>query len=135
VIEQKIVENCKGLPLAVVLIAGVLKEKVENLDWWKQVGESLRQVGESLGSLNGGEGRFDVLEVVYNQLPEVLKPCFLFLGSFTEDEEIRVKKLNQLWISEGFVQKHENKSLEDVAEVYLMDLVARSLVAVARRIP
>ncbi|CAL5430489.1 unnamed protein product [Camellia sinensis] len=42
-------------------------------------------------------------------------------------------KLIWLLIAEGFIQKIGEKSLEDVAEEYLMDLIARSLVLVTRR--
>ncbi|KAL3518683.1 hypothetical protein ACH5RR_021272 [Cinchona calisaya] len=38
----------------------------------------------------------------------------------------------QLWIAEGFVEKNELKSLEDVAEDYVMALISRSLILVAK---
>ena len=45
---------------------------------------------------------------------------------FPDDQEVSVQRLIWLWIAEGFVQKIQWKSLEDVASDYMMDLVARS---------
>ncbi|KAI5670254.1 hypothetical protein M9H77_10618 [Catharanthus roseus] len=115
-----------GLPLAVVLIAGLLKKDIMNLDWWRQIGERL----DKLVAIEDCKG---ILEESYKQLPDFLKPCFLYFGSFPEDEKIRVNDLIILWISEGFIEKHETKSLEVVANEYLMDLVGRSLVIALRR--
>ncbi|XP_022851797.1 putative late blight resistance protein homolog R1A-3 [Olea europaea var. sylvestris] len=50
-----------------------------------------------------------------------------------EDEEIPVPRLLLLWIAEGFVEKKEQKSLEDVAEEYLTDLINRSPLQVGKR--
>lgn len=50
-----------------------------------------------------------------------------------EDEEIPVWRLVQLWIAEGFVQKSELKSMEEMAEDYMMALISRSLVMVAKK--
>nr|XP_027098781.1 putative late blight resistance protein homolog R1B-17 [Coffea arabica] len=75
----------------------------------------------------------DILELSYEQLPYNLKACFLYFGAFLEDKDISVSKLIRLWISEGFIKKSEEKSLEDLGEDYLMDLVGRSLVLVSKR--
>ncbi|KAI5659324.1 hypothetical protein M9H77_28117 [Catharanthus roseus] len=75
----------------------------------------------------------DILQVSYNKLPDYLKPCFLYLAAFREDQQILAKSLTRYWIAEGFVQKNEKKSLEEVANEYLMDLVGRSLLFVAQR--
>ncbi|KAK2993705.1 hypothetical protein RJ640_027057 [Escallonia rubra] len=45
--------------------------------------------------------------------------------------EVLKKRLIQLWIAEGFLQVREGKTLEEVAEQYLNNLVNRSLVQVA----
>lgn len=39
----------------------------------------------------------------------------------------------RLWIAEGFISKEGRKSVESVAEEYLMRLLDRSLVMVAKR--
>ncbi|CAL5430387.1 unnamed protein product [Camellia sinensis] len=67
---------------------------------------------------------------------QIMRKCEglpLAIVSFPEDQEISVQRLIWLWIAEGFIQKIEQKSLEEVAEGYLMDLIQRSLVIVAQK--
>ncbi|KAG9132255.1 hypothetical protein Leryth_020559 [Lithospermum erythrorhizon] len=118
--------DCKGLPLAVVVVAGLLLDM--NTDQWQKVANDVMSfiVHDSL-NLAG------LLELSYKNLPYFLKPCFLYLGAFPPDSEISVQKLLQLWISEGFIRRTESKSLEFVAENYLMDLIRRNLLHVAKR--
>ncbi|XP_027150350.1 putative late blight resistance protein homolog R1B-17 [Coffea eugenioides] len=117
---------CKGLPLAVVLVAGILATTQQ--DCWEEV---TRRLSSTIFVEN--EHCMKTLEYSYNYLPDYLKPCLLYLGAFQEDRDISIRKLSRLWISEGFVQKIEGKSLEDVADNYLMDLIGRSLVMPAHR--
>lgn len=124
-VGKQIAEDCKGLPLAIVLVAGLLKEKAENLGWWKQIGEKISRISK--------EGCAHILELSFKHLLEPLKPCFLYLGLFQEDKEIKVQKLTKLWISEGFIQKHETESVENLAKEYVMDLVGRSMLIVTKR--
>ncbi|KAL0421961.1 UNVERIFIED_CONTAM: putative late blight resistance proteinR1A-10 [Sesamum latifolium] len=55
------------------------------------------------------------------------------MGVFPEDYEIFVSPLIRLWAAEGFVKPLSHKSLEELAEDYLSDLIKRSLVEVRRR--
>lgn len=57
----------------------------------------------------------------YTYLPVDLRPCFLYMGGFPEDHEIRISKLIKLWIAEGFVGN------ENEAKDYLYKLVRRNL--------
>ena len=42
-------------------------------------------------------------------------------------------KLIWLWIAEGFIERRGAKTVEDVAEEYLIDLIERSLILIADR--
>ncbi|XP_071915565.1 putative late blight resistance protein homolog R1B-23 isoform X2 [Coffea arabica] len=125
-VVQCIARYCKGLPLAVVLVAGILATTQQ--DCWEEV---TRRLSSTIFVDN--KHCMETLEHSYNYLPDYLKPCLLYLGAFQEDRDILVPKLLWLWISEGFVQKTEGKSLEDVADKYLMDLIGRSLVMPTQR--
>ncbi|KAL3500748.1 hypothetical protein ACH5RR_039841 [Cinchona calisaya] len=126
-IGKQIARSCKGLPLAVVAISGLLRRTERNL--WNEVAESL-----SSRFADDPETRcMDILEISYKHLPNYLKPCFLYIGAFPEDHEIPVWKLICLWIAEGFIQNAESKSLEDAAEDYLNDLIGRSLITASKR--
>ncbi|CAL5427682.1 unnamed protein product [Camellia sinensis] len=127
IIGKQIVKKCAGLPLAIVVIAGLLARNIKTQESWKQVAQSV-----SSYIVSDPNQYLDTLALSYNHLPHHLKPCFLYLGAFPEDQEISVQKLIWLWIAEGFIQKIEQKSLEEVAEGYLMELIQRSLVIVAQ---
>ncbi|KAL2515697.1 putative disease resistance RPP13-like protein 3 [Forsythia ovata] len=55
------------------------------------------------------------------------------MGVFPEDYNICVSTLVRLWISEGFIKLVKFKTLEDVAEEYLLDLIERSLVMISEK--
>ncbi|KAJ0447686.1 putative P-loop containing nucleoside triphosphate hydrolase [Helianthus annuus] len=122
---MQIARNCRGLPLAMVVIAGVLaKEPVIKESW-----ERISQSGSSLIF----KGHMETLALSLNHLPSHLRNCFLYLGGFPEDYRFHVARLIWLWIAEGFIQEFENQSLEETAKDYLMELVVRNLVGVQDR--
>ncbi|CAI9091166.1 OLC1v1026120C1 [Oldenlandia corymbosa var. corymbosa] len=129
-VGRQIAINCKGLPLAINAIAGLLSRTCgKSQDMWNQIADSV-----SSRVVNDPEDQCkNILEVSYYHLPDHLKACLLYFGAFLEDDDIPVWRLQWLWIAEGFVRKSESKSLEDLAEEYLMDLIGASLVIVAKR--
>ncbi|CAD6254367.1 unnamed protein product [Miscanthus lutarioriparius] len=71
-----------------------------------------------------------ILKVSLEDLPYELKNCFLHCAIFPEDYKLKRRRLIRHWITSGFIKKKENKTLEQVAEGYLNDLVNRSLLQV-----
>ncbi|KAL2532932.1 Disease resistance protein RPP13 [Abeliophyllum distichum] len=127
-VAKKIARNCGGLPSTVVFIASVLKKLEKEKSLWMDVAENITSyISKDTNDY------MNMLELSYNHLPMHLKPCFLYFGAFEKDKEIPVQKLIMLWAAEGFIQKAENRSSEDVAEQYLLDLINRSMVLVAKR--
>nr|XP_027102338.1 putative late blight resistance protein homolog R1B-16 [Coffea arabica] len=122
----QIAKLCRGLPLTVVLAAGILANTAE--DCWEEVAKSLTS-----SIVLDDEYCMMTLELSYSHLSDDLKPCLLYFGAYKEDENVPVRRLLWLWISEGFVRKTEEKSLEDAANDYLRDLVDRSLVMVSEQ--
>ncbi|XP_027075797.1 putative late blight resistance protein homolog R1A-3 [Coffea arabica] len=120
----QLAKSCRGLPLTVVLVAGILATTGQNC--WQEVAKSL-----SSSIVLDDEYCMKTLELSYSHLPGDLKPCLLYFSAFRADKNVPIRRLLWLWISEGFVQKTEEKSLEDVADEYLKDLVDRSLVMVS----
>nr|XP_009790398.1 PREDICTED: putative late blight resistance protein homolog R1A-4 isoform X3 [Nicotiana sylvestris] len=122
-VGSRIARRCRGLPLSVVLVAGVLKQKKKKLDLWKVVEESLGS--QSIGSL---EESMSIIGFSYKNLPHYLKPCFLYFGGFLQGKDIHVSKLTRLWEAEGFVQANKEKRQDDAAQGFLEDLIRRNLV-------
>lgn len=128
VLGKQISKKCCGLPLAIVVIAGVLQKKDKTVSYWEQVAESV----SSYVTMDP-EKCMDVLALSYNHLPYDLRACFLYFGVFPEDFEIPVRKLIHIWVAEGFIQQVGDICLEDIAEENLMDLVDRNLILVEKR--
>ncbi|XWS07756.1 hypothetical protein CRYUN_Cryun41cG0018000 [Craigia yunnanensis] len=132
---RKMVMECKGLPLAIVVLGGLLATKKSWAQWEKvqrNIHAHLNEVelqNQPYGAVNG------ILVLSYNDLPYNLKPCFLYLGHYPEDWEISKKELIRLWIAEGFISsslESGGMSMEDVAENFLEELINRCLVQVGK---
>ncbi|XP_030941906.1 late blight resistance protein R1-A-like [Quercus lobata] len=125
---RQIVKSCRGLPLAIVVLGGLLanKEKTHRT-WSKYVGHVNSYLTEDRSSC------MDILALSYNHLPRRLKSCFLYFGIYPEDFEIPVRQLIRLWIAEGFIRQIGNRNIEDVAEDYLEELIDWSLIQVATK--
>ncbi|XP_058114462.1 probable disease resistance RPP8-like protein 4 isoform X3 [Magnolia sinica] len=123
---RKIVEKCHHLPLAIVVIGGLLLTK-EAWEWEKVYKRISRQLVERHQQISG------ILSLSYKDLPYYIKPCFLYLGNFPEDYEFHAKKLIRMWAAEGFLEERGEETLEEVGEDYLMQLIQRSMVQVTER--
>ncbi|XP_059436535.1 disease resistance protein RPP8-like [Corylus avellana] len=129
IMGRRIAEGCGGLPLAIVVLGGVLANQEKTLRIWSNV------IGDVNWYLNTEKTKIckDILALSYTHLSRHLKPCFLYFGVFPEDFEIPVRRLVRLWIAEGFIQNTGKRRKEDVAEDYLEELIDRSLIQVASR--
>ncbi|KAM3205786.1 hypothetical protein P3L10_029196 [Capsicum annuum] len=128
-IGKQIAEKCQGLPLTISVIAGHLSKVARTLESWMDVS---RTMGEIIAS--HPDKFLGVLGLSYRNLPNHLKPFFLSIGSFPEDYQVETWRLIQLWIAEGFIRRPESdKSLEEVEEDYLEDLISRNLIIVNKR--
>ncbi|XP_052116707.1 disease resistance protein RPP13-like [Arachis duranensis] len=134
-IGKSIAKSCKGLPLAIVTIAGVVKKRKRSKTEW----ESIEKLIPHWCDDDDIDRMKKILKMSYDDLPKKLKPCFLYLGVFLEDYPIKVREIIRLWITEGFIQVRETGTSkappqpEDIGEEYLKELVDRNLVEVARR--
>ncbi|CAN4096244.1 unnamed protein product [Withania somnifera] len=115
-IGKQIALECGGLPLAIIVIAGLLSKMGKTLGEWKVTDVDVQCMR--------------VMALSYHHLPHHLKPCFLYFAIFPEDEVIFVEKLMEFWVVEGFLKAEETKSIEEVAEKYIKDLIDRSLILI-----
>ncbi|CAJ2639916.1 unnamed protein product [Trifolium pratense] len=127
-IAYEIVRKCKGLPLAIVTIGGLLSAKEKNVFEWQRFSENLSFELMKDTHLIGIK---EILGLSYDDLPYSLKSCLLYFGIYPEDYEVKSKRVIRQWIAEGFVKEERGKTLEEVAEGYLTELVHRSLVQVS----
>ncbi|KAL5164694.1 Disease resistance protein RPM1 [Glycine soja] len=127
-ISLQIVRKCKGLPLAIVAVGGLLSQKDESAPEWGQFSRDLSLDLERNSELNSIT---KILGLSYEYLPINLRSCLLYFGIYPEDYEIKSDRLIRQWIAEGFVKHETGKTLEEVGQQYLSGLVRRSLVQVS----
>ncbi|RWR84274.1 putative disease resistance protein [Cinnamomum micranthum f. kanehirae] len=125
---RNIFAKCEGLPLAILVLGGLLSRKDRTPNAWSKVLESVTS-----DRPESFEQCRKILALSYWDLPYYLKPCFLYLGLFPEDSEIGSGRLIRLWIAEGFIEQRGDQIMEDVAEDYLEELVHRSMIQVINR--
>ncbi|XP_078150915.1 putative disease resistance protein At1g50180 [Carex rostrata] len=128
-VARKLVQRCNGLPLAVVVLGGLLSSKPCTHREWSGVLKRL-----DWHTIGQGEC-MKILGTSYDDLPYHHKSCFRYLACFPEDYENQAKHLMQMWIAEGLIETKNKGELEDYAEDYLEELAQRCLVQVVERSP
>ncbi|KAK4395624.1 putative late blight resistance proteinR1A-10 [Sesamum angolense] len=129
---KKIAQSCRGLPLAICLVAGLLAEEKNRLDHWKNIGDNIAE-NLNMAATRNEEQLSKIFSLSYNHLPHHLRACFLYLGVFPEDYEIRVSQLSKLWAAEGFLRSVSHKSFQQIADDCIEDLANRSLILVHKQ--
>ncbi|XP_020098970.1 disease resistance protein RPM1-like [Ananas comosus] len=128
---KKIVEKCGGLPLAIVSIARLLSFREQTGFEWEKVYKDLEwYLTDNASKIH--EKVHDILKLSLDDLPHYLRNCFLYCSSFPEDYTIESDRLIRLWVAEGFIEERE-RTMEEVAEDYLNELVHRCLLQVVHR--
>ncbi|MFS8006677.1 putative P-loop containing nucleoside triphosphate hydrolase, leucine-rich repeat domain superfamily [Helianthus anomalus] len=116
--KQAILLSCKGLPLNIVLLAGLFSLTDPNR--WSRI-------------FSGMQNSMDVLSLCYNDLSDNLKVCLLYLVLFPKEFGIPVRRLLRLWLAEGFVTHNSTQVfLEDIAQTYFDELVNRNMIQISK---
>ncbi|CBI25483.3 unnamed protein product, partial [Vitis vinifera] len=132
-VGKEMARYCGGLPLAVVVLGGLLATNHTLYDWeriHRNIKSYLMRGKDNYKQQDSGVS--DVLALSFQDLSYHLKSCFLYLAHFPEDYEIRTKSLVRMWVAEGIISKVGEQTLEDVAEGYLDELIQRCMVQVGR---
>uniref|UniRef100_A0A2C9V0Z5 Disease resistance protein RGA3 n=1 Tax=Manihot esculenta TaxID=3983 RepID=A0A2C9V0Z5_MANES len=120
-IGKRLVARCKGLPLAIKTLAGLMRFKGEESEWLQIKDDDIWNLREFESSV------LPALRLSYNHLPSHLKQCFAYCSIFPQGVTIGKEQLIQLWVAEGFIQSIEgSRSLEDIGNDYFMELFRRS---------
>ncbi|XP_044496670.1 putative disease resistance protein RGA1 isoform X2 [Mangifera indica] len=122
-IGKKIVCKCKGLPLATVTIGSLLRFKGSK-DQWEHV------LGSELWKLENVEkGLLTPLMLSYNDLPPMVKQCFIYCSIFPKDYEYRFEdRLIDFWMAQGYLGLEKNDENEEIiGKEYWDYLLTRSL--------
>uniref|UniRef100_A0A7N0RGJ4 NB-ARC domain-containing protein n=1 Tax=Kalanchoe fedtschenkoi TaxID=63787 RepID=A0A7N0RGJ4_KALFE len=115
-IGRGIVDKCKGLPLAIKMIGGLLFRYGNNIKEWKNVLQST--VWSSTSKI------LPSLWLSYYHLPEYIQQCFAYISLFPKDYVFKMEEMVMLWVAEGFIEKTPTtEQEEDVAGRYFNHLL------------
>ncbi|XP_021288910.1 probable disease resistance protein At4g27220 [Herrania umbratica] len=106
-IVNKIVEQCGGLPLSIVTIAGSMKG-VDDICEWRN---ALIELEEHVKSVKESDIEvFERLKFSYDRLIDPnIQNCFLFCSLYPEDFVIKKVQLIEHWIDEGLLNGLETR--------------------------
>ncbi|XP_016737943.2 probable disease resistance protein At5g43730 [Gossypium hirsutum] len=116
-----VVNECAGLPLTIVVVAGTMKGEDNPLIWKNSLGE----LKERIGKVEGVEAEvIERLKFSFDHLKdEKLKYCFLHCALYPEDFEIEKDELIECWIYEGFIDDMGTRQeMNDKGQVFLKKL-------------
>ena len=112
----QIVNECKGLPLALKVIGASLRDQTEM--FWVSAQKRLAR-GETICETHESH-LLERMAISVNSLSDEVRECFLDLGAFPEDKKIPLDVLINMWVElhgidgeEAFAILHElaNKNL------------------------
>jgi Leucine-rich repeat (LRR) protein len=126
-IGSQIVKKCKGLPLAITAIGGLLRSNLCVNEWNKVLRSEL---------WDSPIAHTDILPALilsYKYLPPPLRRCFAYCSIFPKDHAFKKDELILLWMAEGFLPQLQNLTMEEVGDDYFSALVSRSLFQRSKR--
>ncbi|XP_077239366.1 putative disease resistance protein RGA3 [Tasmannia lanceolata] len=117
-IGRQIVKKCKGLPLAVKTLGGILSYK-RTVSEWERILTSKIWKGDDNKIL-------PALRLSYCHLPANQKHCFAYCAKFPKDHQFEKDVLVQQWMATGFIQTKGSTLLEDIGGEIFDDLLLKS---------
>ncbi|ONI01643.1 hypothetical protein PRUPE_6G150700 [Prunus persica] len=124
-VGKEIVERCKGLPLAIKAVGGIMLCKPSCYHEWRRIADHFR---ERLVENDNSVMAF--LQLSYDELPSYLKSCFLCLSLYPEDCVITKDQLVHWWLGEGFIPLRNGRSAIAAEEDCFSRLTNRCLLEV-----
>ncbi|KDP42063.1 hypothetical protein JCGZ_01851 [Jatropha curcas] len=125
---NQIVAKCKGLPLAIKTIGGLLGS-TDSYHKWDETWKSF--CNPNITKEN--DVVMASLLLSYKALPYQLKQCLLCFSIYPEDFEIEAEKLIHWWVGESLVEGEGSKTAVEMGFECLSKLVRRCLVEIVQR--
>ncbi|KAM3303144.1 hypothetical protein P3S67_014174 [Capsicum chacoense] len=114
-VGKQISDKCKGLPLALKALAGILRSKSDVGEWTDVLRSEIWELPHC------PNGILPALMLSYNDLPAHLKQCFAFCAIYPKDYQFCKEQVIFLWIANGLVQQLHS------GNQYFNELRSRSL--------
>ncbi|KAL6640515.1 hypothetical protein ACP70R_021638 [Stipagrostis hirtigluma subsp. patula] len=117
---KELVKKCGGVPLAIKVLAGALRDKEMVQEWHAMRGSNLLDVEgeESIVSVSA------CLKLSYFHLPSHLKQCFTICSVFPKGYEIDKDQLIDLWIAHDMItpvdEHNGSKFFNYLVQIYFL---------------
>ncbi|KAK8469915.1 hypothetical protein PHAVU_004G009527 [Phaseolus vulgaris] len=119
-VGRRIVEKCKGLPLALKTIGCLLSTKSSVSDWKNIMESDIWELPKEHSEI------IPALFLSYRHLPSHLKRCFAYCALFPKDYEFVKEELIFLWMAQNFLLSPQHiRDPEEIGEEYFNDLLSR----------
>nr|ACZ74654.1 CNL-B29 [Phaseolus vulgaris] len=119
-VGRRIVEKCKGLPLALKTIGCLLSTKSSISDWKNILESDIWELPKEHSEI------IPALFLSYRHLPSHLKRCFAYCALFPKDYEFVKEELIFLWMAQNFLLSPQHiRDPEEIGEEYFNDLLSR----------
>ncbi|KAL3715780.1 hypothetical protein ACJRO7_007515 [Eucalyptus globulus] len=120
-IGDEIVGKCRGVPLALKMLSGLLYSKNDEQFW------ELVRADDMCRSIKTEEDILCILKLCFIYLPSHLKRCFALCSVFRRGTIISNLYMAYFWTACGLVPpSNENRAPEDACDKYLKELWSRS---------
>ncbi|MED6170088.1 hypothetical protein PIB30_027553 [Stylosanthes scabra] len=120
-VGEKIAEKCRGVPLAIKSVGGLLQSKTKESEWLKVLHGELHSLCEEEDNI------MPILKLSYDNLPIELRQCFVYCSLYPKDYKIYKDELIQLWIAQGYLDNsRDRQDLEDIGDEYVQILLMKS---------
>nr|CAD1840973.1 unnamed protein product [Ananas comosus var. bracteatus] len=120
-IGKKIVVKCKGLPLAVKVLGGLLRFESDEWKWIDILDSELWELDEEEDQI------LPALRLSYDRMPPALKQCFMYFSLFPKDYQFYKDDIIRLLMSQGLFRFKGKELEEDIGRGFLDDLLQRSI--------
>ncbi|KAF3960662.1 hypothetical protein CMV_014649 [Castanea mollissima] len=124
-IGRQIVRKCKGLPLAVKAMGGLLRGCVDDVKKWQKIQSSEMWEIEDQNSRNDKPKILAILKLSYDHLPSHLKRCFSYCSLFPKAYVFHKEELVKLWLAQRFIQARGRETEEEIGIAYFDELLGR----------
>ncbi|XP_027337019.1 putative disease resistance protein RGA3 [Abrus precatorius] len=106
---KEIAKKCKGVPLAVKTLGGLLRGQNEESDWENVLRGDFWKLCEEQDSI------MPILKLSYRNLSPEMRQCFAYCSLYPKDSRISKNVLIQLWMAQGYLKcSVEKQHMEDV---------------------
>ncbi|XP_060967410.1 putative disease resistance RPP13-like protein 1 [Cannabis sativa] len=120
-VGEKIVDKCKGLPLAITSMGCLLRGRQKKKEWNNILNSDIWELYD-----RKEVKILPALWLSYFNLRPELKQCFAYCSLFPKDYHFRKGEMVLLWMAEGLLQSANEKRVEEVGEEYFEDLISMS---------